>query len=432
MGVNTTVVIRVGTLDDGTTTVKSVISILVTSGVGIVVIVNESETMVTFGDADGDIKLDIMEVSDMVDVGRIIFEILGGTTTLLEISIGILVTIGNIDVSVITTKVVNNTGVVSIGIDDISSSVSDGCSNDVILVSVVVVTSDVSGNGVVNINVDNTGLVETDVTAVVSTVSVNTGTLVTKGLGCMDKLVPWTIKVVGGCISILVSKKVLEGKTITGEEKLVSVTLGAVNRGKELVSITAVVKNGLNDNNVSVIKEVSSTTVVIVITAGWDVSLGEMKGVKLSNDVTTKEGVNITSLVTTLLNTGVVTTKDGILLSSPIVVNTVEGVITGVESTMMTGVDLSGNRLVISTEKLGVVVKTAAALVNKDVVNSTGIVDDGSIGVIDGVGIMLVLSTTIIADETTKEGVAVNIVSMVRRSEVIAIVNNEGVILDTG
>jgi len=41
--------------------------------------------MVTFGNIDGGVKLDIMEVSNIVDVGRIISEILGDTTTLLEI-----------------------------------------------------------------------------------------------------------------------------------------------------------------------------------------------------------------------------------------------------------------------------------------------------------------------------------------------------------
>jgi len=216
---------------------------------------------------------------------------------------------------------------------------------------------------------------------------------------------------------------VLVGITITGEEKLVSVTLGAVNRGKELVSITAVVRNELNDSNVSVIGGVSTTTVVA---ADWDVSLGEMKGVKLSSGVTIKEGVNITLAVATVLNTGVVTTKDGMLLSSAIVaVNMAEGVITGVESTR---VDSSGNRLVKYT---GVVVKTAAILVgllNKDVVSSTRILDDGSIIVIDGVGIILVLSTT---DEATKEGEAVSIVSIVKRSEVTAVVN-KGAVLNTG
>ena len=65
--------------------INSVTSMLVTSGVGMAVIVNISETMVTFGNIDGGVKLDIMEVSNIVDVGRIISEILGDTTTLLEI-----------------------------------------------------------------------------------------------------------------------------------------------------------------------------------------------------------------------------------------------------------------------------------------------------------------------------------------------------------
>ena len=58
--------------------------------------------------------------------------------------------------------------------------------------------------------------------------------------------------------------------------------------------------------------------------------------------------------------------------------------------------------------------------------NSAGIPDDGSITVIDGVGIILVLSTT---DETRKEGEAVSIVSVVRKSEIIVVVNKEGIIL---
>jgi len=160
VGENTTVVIRAGTLDGAM--VKSVTSILVTSGVGMA---NVSETVVTFGDVDGDIKLGNMEVPNMVDVGRIISEIFGDTTTLLEIvriSVGPLVIIGNIDVSVIKTIVVSISVIVTMGVDDISN-VTDGSRGDVIL---LVVTKGVSGNGV--IKVDNTGL---DVTAVVVTTS---------------------------------------------------------------------------------------------------------------------------------------------------------------------------------------------------------------------------------------------------------------------
>jgi len=58
---------------------------LVTSVVGMAVVVNISETTVTFGNIDSNVKLDIMEVSNIIDVGRIISEILGDTATLLEI-----------------------------------------------------------------------------------------------------------------------------------------------------------------------------------------------------------------------------------------------------------------------------------------------------------------------------------------------------------
>ena len=79
-------------------------------------------------------------------------------------------TIGSIDVLVIKRRVVNTSVIVTMGVDNISI-VTDESRGDVIL---VVVTMDVSGSGVVNAKVDNTGLVGIDVTAVVGTVSVST------------------------------------------------------------------------------------------------------------------------------------------------------------------------------------------------------------------------------------------------------------------
>lgn len=199
-----------------------------------------------------------------------------------------------------------------------------------------------------------------------------------------------------------------------------------------------------------------------------------MKDIKLSDGVTTKEGVKITSVVNalvrgsvvtnkdgmlvssstvvntlavtnkggvlsavvnTLVNKGVVRDKDGILVSSPaiVVVNTAESVITGDESIMITGV------LVRLMEKLGVLVKTGATLVgslNRGVMNTDGVIRggmvvDGSRTVIDGVGMVLLLSATMTSDETTNEGVAVNIVCMVRRSEVITIDDGAGCVVST-
>lgn len=155
-----TVVIRAGALEDGTI-VKSVTSSTLVTCEDRIVAILVINTSVTFG--VGDTKLDIMKVSNMVVVGIITSVTLGNTISLLEILRISVVKTGTMDVNI--TEVIGSSVTTEVAAMVDASSVTDGCG--------VATTKDDSGNSLVNTD-ENTGLDGTIVTAVVSTVPVNT------------------------------------------------------------------------------------------------------------------------------------------------------------------------------------------------------------------------------------------------------------------